>query len=103
MAFRHNLQGVRRETPVADNSFTTIWTRIQSHEGESFKTARGLKFTYKMSDDAFYPSRTRYRISKSEFQKAYEMMPVGGPGEISLVVRGPSYVWAVLNDPRIRS
>jgi len=88
---------------MTNNSFTTIWTRIQSHEGESFKTVRGLEFTYKMADDAFYPSRTRYRISKSHFQKAYEMMPASGAGEISQVVRGPSYVWAVLNDLRIRS
>jgi hypothetical protein len=50
-----------------------------------------------------YPSRTAYRISQSEFRKAHEMMPIKGPGEISQLVRGPSYVWAILHDPRIRT
>jgi hypothetical protein len=29
------------------------------------------------------------------------MVPIKGPGIISGTIRGPSYVWAVLHDPRI--
>jgi hypothetical protein len=88
---------------MRDDAFTSIWKRIKSLEGESFKTRRGLEFTYEISDDVLYPSRTSYRISQSEFQKAYDLMPIKGPGEISQLVRGPSYVWAILHDPRIRT
>jgi hypothetical protein len=29
------------------------------------------------------------------------MLPINGPGEIGEIVRGPSYVWAILHDRRI--
>jgi len=58
-------------------------------------------FTYEIDRDYFLPSRTDYRISKFDFEKAYADVPFDGPGIINWVVRGPSYVWAVLHDPRI--
>jgi hypothetical protein len=42
-----------------------------------------------------------YRISKNDFEKVYRMLPINGPGEIGEIVRGPSYVWAILHDRRI--
>jgi hypothetical protein len=50
----------------------------------------------------FHPSRTDYGISKAEFGKALALVPFDGPGVISDTVRGPSYVWAVLHDKRVR-
>jgi hypothetical protein len=82
-------------------SFNEIWDRIIKHSGEIFNTITGLKFTYEIKDNGFYPSRTEYRIPKEDFRKAYQMIPVDGPGMISKEVRGPSYIWAVLHDPRI--
>lgn len=35
---------------------------------------------------------------KSDFLKAYRLVPIRGPGKIKDVVRGASYVWAVLHD-----
>jgi len=82
-------------------SFEEVWKRIISCEGEEFSTIQGLPFTYKILGDALYPSRTNYRISKADFRKAYRMVPIKGPGVINQIVRGPSYIWAVLHDPRI--
>ena len=81
--------------------FEEVWDRIVANAGQTFHTIRGLPFTYKIKGNGFYPSRTNYRISKSDFRKAYQWVPAEGPGEISEIVRGPSYVWAVLHDPRI--
>ena len=44
-----------------------------------------------MSGDVFYRSRTKYRISKTEFRKAVEILPFDGPGVINDTVRGPAY------------
>jgi hypothetical protein len=33
--------------------------------------------------------------------KAYELAPLSGPGEINKLVRGSSYVYAILHDERI--
>ena len=83
--------------------FEEVWKRIVAHAGETFHTKTGLPLTYELVGDGFYPSRTRYRISKADFEVAYQMVPIEGPGAINDIVRGPAYVWAVLHDPRISS
>lgn len=81
--------------------FDEIWNRIVAHAGETFHTKKGLEFTYEIREDKFYPSRTNYVIAKSDFETAYTHVPIDGPGIINSIVRGPSYIWAVLHDQRI--
>lgn len=83
-------------------SFTEIWKRILSSQGEIFYTISGLPFTYTIKGARLRPSRTDYNISLSDIEKAYQMIPLRGPSEINDLVRGPAYVWAILHDPRIR-
>jgi hypothetical protein len=83
-------------------SIDELWTRLKTYAGEGFKSKTGKPFTYDMSGDVFHSSRTGYNISKSEFQKAFALVPFDGPGVINRTVRGPAYVWAVLHDKRIR-
>ena len=40
-------------------------------------------------------------MPKSNIKKAYYKMPIKGPGEINNLVRGPAYIWVILNDSRI--
>jgi hypothetical protein len=84
-------------------SFEKVWNSIVVCEGQLFQTVRGLPFTYKIRGNALVPSRTEYQISKSDFEKAFELVPFPGPGKISNLVRGPAYVWAILHDRRISS
>jgi len=86
---------------MPNTTFEEIWSRIVTHEGETFHTITDKPFTYEIEGAGFYPSRTHYRISKSDFRKAYQMVPIDGPGVINRIVRGPAYVWAVLHDQRI--
>ncbi len=86
---------------MPNTPFEEIWRRIVTHEGEIFRTKTGLEFTYRIDGEGFYPSRTNYRISKTDFRRAYEIVPIDGPGVINDIVRGPAYVWAVLHDQRI--
>jgi len=86
---------------MIDKLFDEIWKRIKNHTGETFYTITRLEFEYEVHENSFYPSRTNYQISKNDFFKAYKMLPLKGPGEISKIIRGSSYVWAVLNDKRI--
>ena len=83
-------------------TFDTVWKCITENAGKPFKTKTGLDFTYKVDSEAFYPSRTEYRISKNDFKTACSLLPVNGLGAFSQTVRGPSYIWAVLHDSRIR-
>ena len=79
----------------------TIWARIEHHAGEQFALKRGGSFTYRISGGCLYPDRTNRQLPKGEFAKALEMVPLAGPGEIQHL-QGPSYVYAVLMDRRIR-
>jgi hypothetical protein len=79
-----------------------IWLRICAMEGEEFETKTGKPFTFEISGNTFHPSRTQYNIAKADFQKALNLVPIEGPGVISNLVRGSTYIWAVLHDRRVR-
>ena len=82
-------------------AFQEVWNQILRLEGEEFVTIGQLPFTYKIERNGLYPSRTKYRISRGNVEKAFGLVPIANPGAISQTIRGPSYMWAILQDPRI--
>ncbi|MCL5986080.1 MAG: hypothetical protein M1371_05870 [Actinobacteria bacterium] len=54
---------------MTETSFNEIWDRIIKHSGEIFNTIIGLEFTYEIKNNGFYPSRTKYIISKRILKK----------------------------------
>ncbi len=83
------------------DEFNILWRKIGGYGGEDFKTRKGMLFTYRTEGDVLHTSRTNYQLTKSDFQKAYEMVPIKDPSELKGLVRGGPYIWAILNDPRI--
>lgn len=81
----------------------TVWTRIKALQGQRFETKTGKEFTFDVVGNVFHPSRTEYNISRADFEKALDLVPLEGPGQISNLVRGSAYVWAVLHDRRVRN
>ena len=92
---------VPQREDTACPAFQAVWNRIAACAGSSFRTKTGLPFTYVLQENALIPDRTGYALSKSDFLKAWLRMPLNGPGEINRLVRGPSYIYAILTDPRI--
>jgi len=82
--------------------FDEAWRRVTGYAGAIFYTKTGYPFTYTVEDDAVKTSRTSYTLSRDQFEKAYNLAPVKGPGEYTNLGRGPSYIWAILHDERIR-
>lgn len=82
--------------------FEDTWNSIISHAGEEFFTKRNLAFRYKIINNSVVPDRTNYPLSKANFEKAAQLLPLDGPGQISDLVRGSSYVFAILTDKRIQ-
>jgi hypothetical protein len=82
-------------------SFEDVWVRIQKRAGEAFFTKTGIRFTYRVEGEKVVLNRINYSLSKSDLMKAYLRVPVMGPSEIASLVRGASYVWAILHDARI--
>ena len=84
-----------------NDEFNILWRKIGGFEGGDFKTRKGTLFTYRTEGDVLRTSRMKYDLTKSDFQKAYEMVPIKDPGELKDLVRGGPYIWAILNDPRV--
>ncbi len=83
--------------------FQMIWRNIIDCEGQEFTTITGLPFTYRVEDNYVIPDRTEYPLAKSNFEKAAAIKNLQGPGQINFISRGPSYVYAILTDERIRN
>ena len=83
--------------------FQMIWRNIIDCEGQEFTTITGLPFTYRVEDNYVIPDRTEYPLAKSNFEKAAAIKNLQGPGQINFISRGPSYVYAILTDKRIKT
>ena len=85
--------------------FSVAWDRIKRHAGLTFYLKKGDPFKYQMvNDDSMNVDRVSqdFFLTKSDFNKAYQLVPFNGPGVIQNACRGPSYIWAILHDARIR-
>jgi hypothetical protein len=80
--------------------FGEIWGRIEHCQGEVFYQKRGKGFTYIVQSGCVVPNTTTRLLPKSHFEKAVNRMPLAGPGGIQ-DLQGPSYLFAILTDPRI--
>ncbi len=81
--------------------FETVWRRIKRHDGEVFVQIRGGKFKYAVIAGALVPDRTNQQIPKSHFRRAMKQVPLKNTVPLQ-DLRGPSYIYAVLMDDRIR-
>jgi hypothetical protein len=82
-----------------------VWGRIAEHAGSEFYTIRGLPFSYFVDGCAirifrggFEPGR---KLARQDVQLALGRMPAERPVDLT-GLREPSYMWAILMDPRIR-
>ena len=81
--------------------FDEIWERIEKHAGETFVQIRGEKFTYSVKKSQVVPDRTNRNLPKSDFRKASAMLPLKNTVPVQQL-QGPSYIYAILMDNRIR-
>lgn len=78
-----------------------VWSRITAHTGEKFYQIRGGEFTYEVSGGHVHPDRTKQQIPKSHFEEALGYVPLENTIPVQHL-RGPSYIYAILMDSRIR-
>ena len=86
-------------------SFDDVWTRIESHAGQTFNTVTGLPFTYRVPGDYLKVTRDGREINRSlsrtNFRNGSVSMPTARPSDIKKC-QGSAYTWAILMDRRIR-
>jgi hypothetical protein len=82
-------------------SIDTVWARIKAHEGKTFHQIRGKEFTYAIIGASLVPEGINQNIPRSDFEKAIDLLPLESTVAVQHL-RGPSYIYAVLMDKRIR-
>ena len=81
---------------------TGIWNRICRFAGETFYTKTGIPFTYHTTNSLVVLENTNRNIPIGNFEKA---LNVSNPSVVAyqkLGLQGPSYIYGILMDPRIR-
>jgi len=91
--------------PPAENAPESVWRRIESHQGEEFKTARRFPFTYEVDGLGIWFFRDGRRINRkltrSQVEKAIARCPLTSTTEIKDLM-DYAYLFGLLMDARIR-
>ena len=82
-------------------SIDIVWGRIVAHEGETFHQIRGKAFEYEVHSGYLRPDTTNQNIPRAAFEEALELVPLKNTVPVQHL-RGPSYIYAILMDKRIR-
>ncbi len=90
-----------QDKPKDYPEFEEVWGRIAAHAGETFHSKDGEEFTYSIQGDEFRSSAPFQAIHKSNFEHAYQKIPIHKDALDTEIVKGPAYVWEVLHDQRI--
>lgn len=86
---------------MTDVSFDEVWQRIEAYAGETFRQIRGGEFTYEVRSGTVWPDRTDRGLARSQFAQAFELVPLTTTAPLQRL-QGPSYLYAILMDDRIR-
>lgn len=88
-----------------ERSPDSVWRRIESHQGDEFKTARQFPFTYEIEGLGIWFFRDGRRINRkltrSQVEQAIARCPLNSTTEIKDLM-DYAYLYALLMDPRIR-
>lgn len=82
-------------------SIAIVWPRIQALAGETFTQIRGGDFTYDSADGYIRLHRTNHSVPRTQIAKALERLPLERTTQLQ-DLRAPSYIFALLTDPRVR-
>ncbi len=82
------------------HDFEAVWRSIAAFQGQTFRLKRGQPFQYVVSGNNVVPTTTNRQLGRSQFARAFQRLPVQGPAELN-DLQGPSYLFAILTDPRI--
>lgn len=106
--FEWRESGATRRPPKAQTqagappiSIEELWGRLNQFEDEEFTQIRGGTFRFMITDTALFPDRTAWQIPRKHFAEALQFVPLTNTVAVQHLF-GPSYLYALLMDRRIR-
>jgi hypothetical protein len=87
------------------HDFDDVWEQIRNQQGDVFRTKTGLQFTYQLAGNTAVCIRRgeqeiNRQLPRGDFEKAWQRMPLSSTRELQ-DLQGPSYLFAILTDPRV--
>jgi len=83
-------------------TFESVWSRIVEHAGEAFYQIKGGIFHYRVDGARLVLDRTDQALSRAQLENAHALCPLSDTTKLQDDFRGPSYIFAILMDGRIR-
>jgi hypothetical protein len=88
--------------PAMDNSFQTVWQRIEAHQEKPFLMPNGREFHYQIQDgEKVRFSCHREPVEKATIEAALAAMPCESFQKIPKHLKPRNVLWTLLNDTRI--
>ena len=82
---------------------SSVWDNIVKSEGETFRTKRGIGYSYQVKDGyILINGDKRRRITKEHFEKALTIVNPTPAKIQDEKIWGPSYVYGIITDKRIK-
>jgi len=84
-----------------DNSFKSVWQRIEAHQEKPFLMPNGREFHYAIEGEKLRFSCHRESVEKATVKEALQSMPCESFRELPRHLKPRNVLWTLLNDTRI--
>jgi hypothetical protein len=85
---------------MGPSAFEPVWRKIAACEGQTFRNAKGVAFTYRHAKTYVVVSAGNQSIPRTFFEKIFQRV-ASGTVETSPPLQGQTFILGILADPRV--
>ena len=86
---------------MGNPAFESVWHRIAAAEGQTFRSSKGMAFTYRFGKTYVVVSSGNQSLPRTFFEKIFRRLQEGTV-ETSPPLQGQTFILGILTDPRLR-
>ena len=86
---------------IVDNSFQSVWARIEAHTEKPFLMSNGRDMHYRIENDAVCFSCHRQPVTQAVIEEALQLMPCPSFEDLPKHLKPRNAIWTLLSDTRI--
>jgi hypothetical protein len=86
---------------MSNPAFESVWHKIAALEGESFRSDKGVEFTYRFGKTYLVVSSGNQSIPRTFFEKIFQRLQADTV-KSSPSLQGQTFILGILADPRLR-
>jgi hypothetical protein len=86
---------------MSNAAFESVWHKIAALEGESFRSDKGVEFTYRFGKTYVVVSSGKQSIPRTFFEKIFQRLQADTVNS-SPSLQGQTFILGILADPRLR-